>query len=176
MNNPVSQKDGHQLFPYPEGCTGHRLWKMLQERLPHVSRRDYLETFDRRNLVCGRHFSRPLARAEAERISAEMWGGGRTIVLLGEDVRRAFGHPRLIVEPQNIGGAVWRQLPHPSGRNLWYNSPSHRKMAGLLLEELYVSYHADTSRSRGSGDSRRAPDGLAARRGRDAASLREDRD
>ena len=141
MNNPISQADGFQLYPYPEGCTGHRLWSMLRERLPHVSRRSYLDTFERRNLVTGRQWSKEQGRASAERIFAEMWGSGRVIVLLGEDVRRAFGHPRLLLRPQEIGGATWRQIPHPSGRNLWYNSSNHRKLVGLLMEELYVEYH-----------------------------------
>lgn len=143
MNNPLSTDDEHALWPHPEGCTGHRLWCMLRERLPHVGRKDYLDTFERRNLVRGIAFSRALARQEAARVFAAMWGSRRTVVLLGEDVRRAFEHPRLLVEPQVIGGCTWRQLPHPSGRNMWYNSPEHRKMAGVLMEELYVAYHRD---------------------------------
>lgn len=141
MNNPVSSEDGHQLFPAPEGCTGHRIWQMLNERLPHVSRREYLDTFERRNLVTGRQWSRELGRQEAERVYAELWGSGRTVILLGEAVRLSFGHPRLLVEPQLIGGTTWRQVPHPSGRNLWYNEERHRRMVGLLLEELYEAYH-----------------------------------
>jgi len=141
MNNPISSEDGHQLYPYPEGCTGHRLWKMLQGRLPHVSRRAYLETFERRNLVTGRSWSSALGRDEAARISAELFGVDRVVVLLGEDVRRCFGHPRLLIEPQIIGGTTWRQLPHPSGRNMWYNSSRHRELAGLLLEELFVQFN-----------------------------------
>jgi hypothetical protein len=175
MCNPVSQEPGHELYPHPDGCTGHRLWKMLQERLPHVSRRHYLETFERRNLVCGVAWNRALGRAEADRIYAELWGSRRTVVLLGEDVRRAFGHPRLLVEPQVIGGCTWRQLPHPSGRNLWYNSPNHRKMAGTLMEELYVAYHRDDDHVRADRD-RSAAAGAAAdrdqRRRRGAAARR----
>lgn len=116
---------------------------MLRERLPHVSRRDYLDTFERRNLVTGRQWSAKLGKQEAERTFAELWGSGRTVILLGEDVRRSFGHPRLLLEPQLIGGVTWRQIPHPSGRNLWYNSSNHRKMVGLLLEELYATYHKE---------------------------------
>lgn len=154
QNNPVSQAPGHELYPYPEGCTGHRLWRMLQERLPHVSRENYLDTFERRNLVTGRAWNRAEGRAEAERLFALFWGSGRTIVLLGEDVRRSFGHPRLLLKPQTIGGAVWRQIPHPSGRNLWYNGATHRRMVGTLLEELYEDYH-DSGRTSGRRVSRR---------------------
>ena len=145
MNNPLSDQDGHQLYPHPEGCTGHRLWMMLHERLPQVGRRQYLDTFERRNLVTGVHWSTPLGRQSAARMSAEFWGSGRTIVVLGEDVRRCFGLPKLLVEPLVVDGCTWRQLPHPSGRNLWYNDAKNRKLAGLLLEELYAAYHVDGS-------------------------------
>lgn len=142
MNNPVSSVDGYQLYPAPEGCTGHRIWQMLHERL-QVSRTAYIDAFERRNLVTGVRFDRALAKQEADRLFALFWGSGRTIVLFGSEVRVAFGHPRLLVEPQTIGGCTWRQVPHPSGRNLWYNDPDHKKMVGVLLEELYVAYHRD---------------------------------
>lgn len=141
MNNPVSSAPGHELYPYPPGCTGHRLLSLLQERLPHVTRREYLDTFERRNLVARKTWDRASGREEAERVYAELWGSGRTVVVLGEAVRHAFGHPRLLLHPQVIGGVTWRQLPHPSGLNHWYNEADNRKVAGLLLEELYLSYH-----------------------------------
>lgn len=136
MNNPVSSAPGHELYPYPPGCTGHRLWQMLCERVP-VTRRQYLDAFERRNLVAGRSYDAALARRSAEVMYAEFWGSGRTVVLLGEDVRRAFGHPKLLLHPQLIGGATWRQVPHPSGRNLWYNDKDNARLVGVLLEELY---------------------------------------
>lgn len=144
MNNPVSSQDGHQLYPYPPGCTGHRLLAMLCERLPNVTRRQYLDTFDRRNLVTGTIYDRHVASREAQRIFAELWGSGRVVVLLGRDVQRAFGHPPVALHPQLIGGTTWRQIPHPSGRNPWYNGRNNRRTVGLLLEELYTAYHADT--------------------------------
>ena len=140
MNNPLSLAPGHELFPYPPGCTGHRLYEMLRERLPEVRRGQYLDAFERRNLVVGRKFDHEIARANADLTYAELWGSGRAVVLLGEEVRRAFGHPRLLVEPQVIGGVTWRQIPHPSGLNRWYNAPDNRKVVGLLLEELYVEH------------------------------------
>jgi hypothetical protein len=140
INNPVSTAPGHELYPLPVGCTGHRLWRMLAERLPHVTARDYREAFDRRNLVRGLVVTRQVAQHNASLIFAELWGSGRTVVLLGRDVQKAFGHPPLLLHPQVIGGCTWRQLPHPSGRNPWYNDPEHRRLAGVLMEELYVAY------------------------------------
>lgn len=141
MNNPISQQDGHQLYPYPPGCTGHRLYEMLTERLPSVSRRQYLDTFERRNLVTGRSWSRPLGQSEAARTFAELFGSGRTIVLLGREVQAAFSIPPVLLHPQVIGGSTWRQIPHPSGLNRWYNVSENRKLVGLLLEELYQAYN-----------------------------------
>lgn len=140
QNNPVSQQPGHQLYPYPPGCSGHRLHEMLRTRVPECGRRDYLDCFERRNLVTGAGWDKRLGVLEAQRISAELWGSGRVIVLLGQDVRRCFGHPELLLHPQIIDGCTWRQMPHPSGRNFWYNEPENVKLAALLLEELYVEY------------------------------------
>lgn len=138
MNNPISDDPRHALFPHPEGCSGHFLWLMLRERVPHASRDDYVRTFDRVNLVVG-DWTRETGKRAADLLYAREWGSGRTVVLLGEEVRKAFGHPRLLVHPQTIGGCIWRQIPHPSGRNLWYNDREHRRMVGTLLEELYAT-------------------------------------
>lgn len=137
MNNPVSSKPGHELFPYPPGCTGHRLLTMLQTRVPGVTRHMYLDRFERRNLVPYKIWDRETAEINAGIVERELWGSGRTVVLLGEDVRRAFGHPRSLLHPQVIGGCTWRQVPHPSGRNLWFNDASNREMVAMLLEELF---------------------------------------
>lgn len=139
MNNPLSTMPGHELFPLPEGCTGNRLWKMLHSRTG-ANELQYLEAFERRNLVQGTDYVGTRAKARAHEISLELEGTGRTVVLLGQDVRKAFGHPRLLVHPQVIGGCTWRQIPHPSGRNLWYNVPDNVRVVELLLEELYVQY------------------------------------
>jgi hypothetical protein len=137
MNNPVSSRPGHELFPYPPGCTGHRILELLQTRLPNVTRRQYLDRFDRRNLVPHKIWHKQTARDNAVKLEQELWFSGRTIVLLGGDVANAFKHPRLLLHPQVIGGATWRQVPHPSGRNLWYNHPTNRFMVATLLEDLY---------------------------------------
>ena len=140
MNNPVSQLPGHELFPYPPGCTGHRLLEMLQGRVPDVTRRKYLDTFERRNLVVGRSYDKDVAKFSAASIYAEVWGSQRVVVLLGNDVRKAFGVPPLLLHPQVIGGTTYRQVPHPSGLNRWYNEDKNREVVAVLLEELYNSY------------------------------------
>lgn len=140
MNNPINTSPGFELYPAPAGCTGHRLWSMLNERRPEVSRRTYLDVFERRNLVNNLVFDRGAAEQEAARIYASLWGSGRTVVLLGRDVQKAFGIPPLLIHPQTNGGTVYRQLPHPSGRNMWYNDQKNRELAAVLLDEIYTAY------------------------------------
>lgn len=161
MNNPVSTRPGHELYPLPEGCTGNRLWKMLHQRTG-ASMSQYRDTFERRNLVRGLEYDRLRARARAHEMVCELRGSGRTVVLLGNAVREAFnfclrgsgtlfepepggtssdGLPPLLVHPQEAGGCTWRQIPHPSGRNLFYNSEKNREVVALLLEELYLAYN-----------------------------------
>src|ERR1051326_4197780 len=107
MNHPVSPRPGHELYPLPEGCTGNRLWSMLNTRTC-ASMRQYLDTFERRNLVRGVEYDRLAARARAYETLAELRGTGRTIVLLGRAVQEAFdyvmrdGRAGLFTEPEGI--------------------------------------------------------------------------
>ena len=136
MNNPISSDPCHALFPSPEGCTGPRIWEMLHARTG-ASRSQYLHYFDRRNLVPGEVWSAAQAREHAAVFLRQVRDTGRTVVVLGAEPRDALKLPPLLVKPLHRDGVIWRQLPHPSGRNLWYNAPGNREMAELLLEELY---------------------------------------
>jgi hypothetical protein len=134
MNNPHSADPRYALAPFPRGVAGHRLWSFLHRRRPDVMRIHYMQAFDRRNLCAG-GWSRREAREvfEAMRPALE----GRTVLLLGEEVRLATGVPRELVLPQVLGGVTYRQLPHPSGLCRWYNDEANRELAALLLEEMY---------------------------------------
>ena len=147
MNNPHSSDPRHALAPYPQGVAGHRLWSMLSELRPDVTRSTYMRAFDRRNILTGSVWNAALAAAEAER--SGLWASlaGRTVVLLGREVPRALHLPR--TEPlvwQSGSGDLfgspgperWTMVPHPSGLNLWYNDPIHRMAVGSLLEELML--------------------------------------
>lgn len=137
MNNPVSSRPEHALYPHPPGCTGNRLFEMLKSRVPDVTMHDYLERFDRRNLVPRKSWSAAMAAKHANVLFLEFFGTGRTVVLLGADTVKAFNFPRLLIHPTITGGATWRQIPHPSGRNLWYNDPTNQVLVATLLEDLY---------------------------------------
>jgi hypothetical protein len=137
MNNPLSSDPAHALYPHPPGCTGWRLWEMLNERVP-LSKTQYLRTFDRRNLVDKPKWSKQEAR-DRGRWLREFDLRGREVVVLGNEPRDALLLPPKLIEPQLIEGITWRQIPHPSGRNLWYNDPHNRMLVAVLLEQLYSS-------------------------------------
>lgn len=135
MCNPRSSNPTHALWPDPPGCSGHRLWQLLRDQLPGVMPEDYCRAFDRRNLLPTRYWADAAARRAVPKIVAELVG--REVLVLGSSVRDAIRLPPILVHPQEVYGVVWRQLPHPSGRCLWYNDSGNRTMAGILLKSLY---------------------------------------
>jgi hypothetical protein len=139
MNNPLSVDPRHALYPWPAGCTGHRIWRLLQRRC-QVSDAEYLEAFDRRNLVDG-DWSAAKAVRSAEDLRMELTARLSTsvVLVLGEAPRRALGLPKILVHPETRDGVIYRQLPHPSGRCLWYNDETCADLAAMVLEELYES-------------------------------------
>lgn len=148
MNNPLSDDPEYDLYPYPEGCTGWRLWKMLPDGTP---RTQYLEAFDRRNVLHSRAWDRQAARQAGQKLLPELMG--RVVVVLGSDVRAALGlppaEPLLMSEyPIQAGGVEddlrWVAFPHPSGRNRWFNDPGNQFAARQLFQALWRSSLAGT--------------------------------
>ncbi|MDO8616898.1 MAG: hypothetical protein Q7T33_14380 [Dehalococcoidia bacterium] len=140
MNNPLSDDPEYDLYPYPAGCTGWRLWKMLPEG---TSRQQYLEAFDRRNLLRAREWDLKKAREAAEALLPEL--DGRLVVVLGTGVRAALGLPgseplEMLKTFASVGRRKvtfdWIPFPHPSGRNHWFNRPANRARAAEVLRRL----------------------------------------
>lgn len=137
MNNPLSDSPEYDLYPYPEGSTGYRIWKMLPEG---TTRSQYLEAFDRRNLLRSRRWDLRAARAAVLEVAPHL--DGRVVVVLGTQVRAALGLEP--VEPLTVMGATLSTghsmtcvaVPHPSGRNYWYNTPGNRDRVCELLAGL----------------------------------------
>lgn len=136
-NNPLHSAPEYALYPYPPGCTGDRIFQMLESRIPDIRRKQYLDGFERRNLVNSKVWDAKEAERGAAKLEQELWGSGRVVVLLGNDVRAAFRHPRSLLHPYIVGGVTYRQIPHPSGRNLFYNDATNRELVARLLEDLY---------------------------------------
>lgn len=143
MNNPVSSAPEHALYPLPRHHAGGRLWQMLCDECG-ATMRQYVDAFERLNLVTGPAFASMIAVARAGELRPTL--AGRSVVLLGQEVRKSFGHLRR----ELVGDAYFEdcpdgqvitfyQVPHPSGRNLWYNDESNRRAVGRLLSELYRS-------------------------------------
>lgn len=132
MNNPHSADPRLALYPAPSGVAGHRLWVMLHD-VAGSSRREYLDGFDRRNLLTG------VWNAAAARDAArELWStlNGRRVVLLGQAVVNAANLHRMPPLVWSVSdGVTWCEVPHPSGRNLIHNDQIMRFAVGLLLEE-----------------------------------------
>jgi len=151
MNNPLSGAAHHALYPHPPGCTGHRIFEMLRERVPELTRRGYQDAFDRRNVLEGRQWSLAAAREAAQ----PLWSAleRRTVVCLGLPVLSAWrlpAVPPLVWQyPQHdilsgMGPERWCLMPHPSGLNRWYNDPAHRLAAAMRLEQLYRESRGET--------------------------------
>lgn len=104
---------------------------MLREFTP-LSEEDYLEKFDRRNLL-EKIGQDPFEAAEKFR---EMLSEGDQVVVFGEVVRRALGLPKVLIHPVTAGGVCYRQIPHPSGLTRLYNHPTMRWLVAQTLYDL----------------------------------------
>jgi len=146
MNNPLSMRPEHALYPAPRGCAGHRLWSVLHDACG-ASRSDYLRAFERVNLVTG-EWSSPAAQMAASAMLPRL--ASRRVALLGTEVWRAFELDAgaevlscssidvvLSIVPRHVEMVRFYRVPHPSGRNRWFNDPINRAAVGRLLGDLY---------------------------------------
>ena len=132
MNNPNSEYPEFSLYPDPPGCAGWNLWKHSG-----LSREEYLEQFERMNMLNGRQWIPSHAREAAEELRTTL--ASRTVVLLGEDVARLMWvgdttpHYKWVCKPE---GGWWAKIPHPSGRCRHWNDPWQRAAIQVFLGEL----------------------------------------
>jgi hypothetical protein len=131
--NPYGDDPDMALYPAPDGCSGHRLWRVLG-----VSRERYL-AFTRVNL-CEGLFRMANARDRAAWLRANIvahdyarfyghdyarsYGTSdddpsRLVILCGSRVREAFGLQAIATWSwwRDPSGNTWLALPHPSGRS-----------------------------------------------------------
>jgi hypothetical protein len=134
MNNPHSDDPKFDLMPFPSGSAGHRLWKMLDDVRP-TWRRDYCDKFMRINLLRATTWNLAAAREQLSCV-LEAIPDGSTVLLLGRDVQRVFQVSTEPMARERRHNLNLVSVPHPSGRNLWYNDPKNRKRVGRLLERL----------------------------------------
>lgn len=139
MNNPLSSDPDDALVPWPDRCSGHRLWRLLSNAVEGgVAQEDYLRAFERRNLLPGREWDDAEARATAPALLKELTG--RRVVVLGSKTATALGmrKPLTPLEWHRHAGyeVDYALVPHPSGLNQWYNAEGRRALAGRFLAGL----------------------------------------
>jgi hypothetical protein len=140
MNNPYSERPDRALAPLPVNSAGGRIHKMLRARTG-ATKSQYMRAFERRNLLDRVEWCAVEAAARAQDLVTDLQG--REVVVFGWVVAEALGLPKdVIIHPFEHRGVLWRRVPHPSGRNLWYNKRENTAMVELLLEELYVRSRA----------------------------------
>jgi len=151
LNNPLSVDPADALVPWPDGCSGHRLYCALREVRSTFTIANYLEAFDRANLLPAgaslpaiKRDQRRLMRECAKRLrnDARDFHAGRDIVVLGRDSWEAMYNciqslrGVVVLESRMALGVRWHRVPHPSGRSLWYNEEANRRAVGELLLRL----------------------------------------
>lgn len=125
----VGEMPGSPLGGPPlEGATGARLAELMG-----LQWADYLRVTERLNLVPSWRLSWPAVDARARAASLARLFPRRRSILLGRRVAEAFGIECLTGVFEAPEGGLVMTLPHPSGRNRWYNSDGNRQTARLLL-------------------------------------------
>jgi hypothetical protein len=129
--NPYSSLEQYDLWPHPEGCSGHRLCHAILE----MTEEQYLAAFDRLNLVRGRDWCPDEARFRAATIRHDR------IILLGAKVCRAFELGYQAFRTTAVGTKRILMLPHPSGLNRQWNdphaAPAAREAVRIFAPEVY---------------------------------------
>lgn len=134
MNNPSTGDPRAALLPYPRGCAGWRLWKMVHD-VCGISRHEWCQRTERVNLLETTWWD-PLAAAERGEALWRTWAG-RRVVVLGAATRTALRLPPAPALLWSVSsGVTWCWVPHPSGRCREYNDPLARIAVGMRMEEL----------------------------------------
>ena len=116
----------------PKGAAGYRLWKFSG-----LTKTAWLRSFDRRNILPDAKWDRTRARIHADAFRHHH--RNRTVIVLGDEAWRALGFRRKKpTEGIATGksGCYYYFVPHPSGRNLWYNDAANRLRVGRLLRSF----------------------------------------
>ncbi len=150
LDNPYSRNPEHALLPMPDGATGDHLVKLIGTVHPNYSRSRFLADFGRCNLYPGVRANSGKGTRSMDRLMAR-WCflyardmGAMAVVLLGKRVRLAFAEFVQVVgsdvdlEQYDMGRRMiaFYGIPHPSGRNLWYNFEGNCDRVARLLESL----------------------------------------
>ncbi len=146
LDNPYSRNASHALLPMPDGATGNKIVQLIDEAMDaDYSPRQYLRDFARINLYPGETARSGKGATSTDRLLARLcmilianarYSG---VVLFGKRVQVAFGDFVTFdteTDVKIVDDATFYALPHPSGRNRWYNQATNREHAARILESL----------------------------------------
>ena len=145
MIGQAPSRTGDPRTPCVEGC-----FKRLAEAAGAETRTDRLRfyaRFVRFNVFAtyrgrkGRGDRFPMAEARDRADGMRDWLRGRTVLLVGKNVARAFRiNDAEYFEWTSEGpGERCVVVPHPSGINRWWNKTSNRERARLFFSGLFPS-------------------------------------
>lgn len=128
----MNSKTGEALGLFPTNGAGRRLFNATGMKL-----KDYMDVFERINLLEAPEWSMPTARQAAAKIKDRL--KGRRIIVLGSQAWTALGLPKKdILDPHHASdGTRWIMLPHPSGKNVWYNDETNRAKVKKFFERFH---------------------------------------
>lgn len=146
LDNPYSRNASHALLPMPDGAAGNKIMQLIDEATPtDYSPRRYLRDFARINLYPGETARSGKGATATDRLLARLcmilienarYSG---VVLFGKRVQVAFADFVALdgeSDVKIVGETTFYALPHPSGRNRWYNQVANRQHAARILESL----------------------------------------
>jgi hypothetical protein len=150
--NPYGSDPRFALYPRPLGSAGSRFCHVILG----MEEPEYLDAFDRVNLLVGPKWSAPKARLAARALldgtpkgkpavlPSHRFEYGQPLVLLGARVARAFrlSSTPFVLHPWGDGRGDHRQilvLPHPSGRCRRWNEPGTFEKARKAVRSLRES-------------------------------------
>ena len=144
LDNPQSHDPRYALFPRPSGCAGHRLFEMMMEVDKHFDRAQYV-AIPKTNLfpigMCPTAQKKDWLEMAGSLVKAQLAGQAKNVVLFGNDVRDAIFHSD-ITQPKAMewiqfgtDNTRYAWVPHPSGRNHYYNDTRRRRKVARFLQE-----------------------------------------
>jgi hypothetical protein len=144
LDNPQSSDPRYALFPHPSGCAGHRLMSMMQEVSEQIRQRDYINIPKSNLFSCGRMPKKNkngFLLMAATTLTMSMEGSNQKVILLGNEVRNAvlgkkIGESLREMTFVKLLGCQYAWIPHPSGRNQYYNDTRRRRKIGRFLVEV----------------------------------------
>lgn len=132
IDNPHSTDPRAALLPRPKGSAGHRLFKMASMKWSV-----YKAAFDRANVS---------DVISSNDVCEEL--NDRVVVVLGKMTWRRLSMPNYSQPFDKVRSDFYRStfilVPHPSGKNLFYNEPSNRESVTRLLRRLAREYQDRT--------------------------------